>query len=128
MARKPTPTLTEAELKVMEVVWNLGTASVNDVLDRYTDDEKPAYNTILTIMRILEEKGYLEHRKNGRAFIYRPLVDRNHARRKAVRHLVRSFFENSPELLMLNLINDEKLGPDELRRLKKMIADSDGRA
>lgn len=126
MARKPTPTLTEAELKVMEVVWDLGTASVNDVLDRYTDHDKPAYNTILTIMRILEEKGYLEHRKNGRAFLYRPLVDRNHARRKAVSHLVRNFFDNSPELLMLNLINDEKLGPEELRRLKKLIADSEG--
>lgn len=126
MARKPTPTLTEAELKVMEVVWDLGAASVNDVLDRYSDDIRPAYNTVLTIMRILEDKGYLEHRKNGRAFIYRPLVDRNHARRKAVRHLVRSFFDDSPELLMLNLINDEKLSRDELRRLKKMIAENEG--
>jgi predicted transcriptional regulator len=126
MARKPTPTLTEAELKVMEVVWDLGAASVNDVLDWYSDDIKPAYNTVLTIMRILEDKGYLEHRKNGRAFIYRPLVDRNHARRKAVRHLVRSFFDDSPELLMLNLINDEKLSRDELRRLKKMIAENEG--
>lgn len=126
MARKPTPTLTEAELKVMEVVWDLGAASVNDVLDRYSDDIRPAYNTVLTIMRILEDKGYLEHHKNGRAFIYRPLVDRNHARRKAVRHLVRSFFDDSPELLMLNLINDEKLSRDELRRLKKMIAENEG--
>jgi predicted transcriptional regulator len=125
MARKPTPTLTEAELKVMEAVWDLGDASVSEVLERYSDKDKPAYNTILTIMRILEDKGYLEHRKNGRAYVYRPLIDRNHARRKAVRHLVQSFFQNSPELLMLNLINDEKLSPDELRRLRQMIADSE---
>ncbi len=125
MARKPTPTLTEAEFKVMDVVWDLGNASVNEVLDNLSERDKPAYNTVLTIMRILEEKGYLEHRKNGRAYIYKPLVDRMHARRKAVRHLVRSFFENSPELLMLNIINDEKLTPGELQRLKKMITDSE---
>ena len=123
MARKPTPTLTEAELRVMEVVWKLGSASVNEVLDNMKSSEMPAYNTILTIMRILEDKGYLGHTKHGRAHIYKPLVDRTHARNKAVRHLVSRFFENSPELLVLNLINDEKLSPQDIKRLKKMITD-----
>lgn len=123
MARKPTPTLTEAELRVMEVVWRLGSASVNEVLENMKGPESPAYNTILTIMRILEDKGYLGHTKSGRAHIYKPLVDRNRARSKAVRDLVSRFFENSPELLVLNLINDDKLSRKDVKRLKKMIAD-----
>ena len=121
MARKGTPTLTEAELRVMNVVWKLGEASVNDVLAVMPSKTRPAYNTVLTIMRILERKGYLEHAKEGRAYIYRPLVNRKGARRRAVRHMISSFFEDSPRLLMLSLMEDEKITPEELAQLKKMI-------
>ncbi len=123
MARKGTPTLTEAELRVMKAVWELEEASVNDVLSALPEKARPAYNTVLTIMRILERKGYLEHVKMGRAYLYRPLINRKGARSKVVRHMISSFFEDSPRLLMLSLMEDEKITPEELEQLKKMIGE-----
>jgi predicted transcriptional regulator len=105
----------------MKVVWERGEATVNDVLAAQDEPRQLAYNTILTTLRILEQKGYVDHSKNGRAHVYRPLVDRQQARRRAVRHMLSSFFDNSPEALMLNLLNDESLTKSELKRLKNMI-------
>lgn len=121
MARKKTPTLTEAELRVMLAVWEEGEATVNDVVEAMPPDDRPAYNTVLTIMRILEQKGYLQHTKQGRAHVYRPIVSRGQARSQVVRHMVRSFFNDSPELLVLSILENEKLTPEELERLKQMI-------
>ena len=121
MARKKTPTLTEAELRLMSIVWEMGEATVNDVMAALPQDKPLAYNTVLTTMRILEQKGYLRRAKEGRAHIYRPSVSRDQAQRQVVRHMVRSFFNNSPELLLLNVLENEKLSPEELARLKKMI-------
>ena len=121
MPRKQTPTLTEAELRIMNVVWELDGASVNDVLTALPQGEQPAYNTILTTMRILERKGYLKHVKDGRAFVYRPLVDRRLAQKRAVRQILRTFFDGSREELMVSVLKDESLTPSELSRLKQMI-------
>ena len=121
MPRKKAVTLTEAELRVMKVVWELGEASVNDVLSQLTGTPRPAYNTVLTTMRILERKGYLQHLKEGRAFVYRPVVSRQGAQRRALRHIVNSFFDRSPQSLMLSLIEDENLTPEDLERLQRMI-------
>ncbi|MBD3333321.1 BlaI/MecI/CopY family transcriptional regulator [candidate division GN15 bacterium] len=125
MARKKTPTLTEAELRIMRVIWDLEEASVNDVLAKLPASEQPAYNTVLTTMRILEQKGYLEHIKRGRAYYYRPLVDRQRVRRKALRHIMTNFFDGSPRELMLSILDDEKLSAEDLERLKQMIDDKD---
>jgi predicted transcriptional regulator len=125
MARRQTPTLTEAELKVMDVVWDIGEASVHEVVKRQPKGRALAYNTVLTTMRILEKKGYLTHEKSGRAFVYKPLVDRRQARTRAVRHMIKSFFDDSPELLLLNVLKDEKLSESELERLKNMVEESD---
>jgi predicted transcriptional regulator len=125
MARKKTPTLTEAELRVMHVVWELGQATVNDVVAASAETRDLAYNTILTTMRILERKGYLTHTKDGRAHVYRPLVDRKQAQTKAVRHMLKSLFDNSPEMLLVNLLRNESLSGDELDRLKSMIEASE---
>jgi len=125
MARRQTPTLTEAELKVMDVVWDMGEASVHEVVQRQPKGRALAYNTVLTTMRILEKKGYLTHEKSGRAFVYKPLVDRRQARTRAVRHMIKSFFDDSPELLLLNVLKDEKLSDSELERLKNMVEESD---
>lgn len=125
MARKKTPTLTASELKLMNVVWEKGETTVHDILEALPKDETPAYNTVLTIMRILEQKGYLSHTKDGRAHLYRPLVGRHEARQSALKHMVRSFFDNSPELLVQNILDDEKITTDELNRLKKMIEESE---
>ncbi|MBD3402987.1 BlaI/MecI/CopY family transcriptional regulator [candidate division GN15 bacterium] len=125
MARHKTPTLTEAELKIMDIVWELGEATVNDVVDAQSGKRQLAYNTILTMMRILEQKGYLRREKAGRAHLYQPVVDRKQARTSAVRHMLRSFFNDSPELLMVNLLESDSLSEEELHRLRQMIADND---
>lgn len=125
MARKQTPTLTETELKIMKIVWEISQGSVNDVLEAWVDKPIPAYNTVLTMMRILERKGYLEHAKQGRAYVYRPLVNQTSARRKAVSHMVKSFFDGSPELLVLSLMEDSKLTPDEIGRIEKMFEEKE---
>ncbi len=123
MARHKTPTLTEAELRLMKVVWEHDQASVNDVLAALATGKPLAYNTILTTMRILEQKGYLVREKVGRAHIYRPLVSRHQARTKAMRQMVSSFFDGSPEQLMLSVLENERLTPEEIARLKKMIGE-----
>ena len=121
MARKRTPTLTDGELRLMNIIWDKGEATVSDVLTALPKSNRLAYNTVLTILRILEVKGYLRHVKAGRAHIYHPIVDRNQARRKAVTHMVKGFFDNSTELLVQNILDGENISAEELARLKKMI-------
>lgn len=120
MARKKSQTLTEAELPIMEVLWHKGTATVGDVMEGLSKDHPVAYNTVLTLMRILERKGYVQHTKDGRAFVYQPVVDRGEASRTAVRQLLNRFFNNSPELLMLNLLRDETIDDREIERLRAL--------
>ena len=125
MARTKSPTLTEAELKLMNVVWERGESTVNDVLDSLPQDPPLAYSTVLTTLRILEDKGYLKHKKDGRAFIYVPRVPREQAQRSALRLLLSRFYGNSAEQLVLNILKDEKLNATELRRLRRMIAEAE---
>ena len=125
MARKQSPTLTEAELPIMEILWEKGSANVTDVVAGLSN-QAVAYNTVLTTLRILERKGYVGHTKVGRAFVYHPVVERGEASRKAVRNVMKRFFRNSPELLILNVLGDEKLDEQELERLKKLIAGEGG--
>jgi predicted transcriptional regulator len=124
MARKKSLTLTEAELRIMRVLWNQPKATVAEVTDALKDDAGLAYTTVLTMMQILEKKGYVTHRKIGRAFVYEPVVAREQASRDAIKHVVKRFFNNSPELLVLNLLENEQITGKELRRLRKLIAES----
>jgi predicted transcriptional regulator len=119
--RPKSPGLTDAELRLMEVVWKKGLATVADVVDGVTGDPPLAYSTVLTTLRILENKGYLVHSKQGRAFTYKPTVERQAARESAVRHLLRRFFDGSPELLLLNLLESKEVSANELARLRKRI-------
>lgn len=125
MARKKSPNLTEAELRLMDVLWDKGTATVGEVAEALPKELGLAYNTVLTTLRILEDKGYVEHVKarEGRAFVYSPLVGRDEAGRSAVRYLVSRFFRNSPELLVLNLLKDEELTEKELDRIRNLLAE-----
>jgi predicted transcriptional regulator len=127
MARKQSPTLTEAELPIMEILWGKGSAGVTDVVGAMPNSVV-AYNTVLTTLRILERKGYVRHTKEGRAFVYHPVVERGEASRKAVRNLVKRFFQNSPELLILNVLEDEQLDESEMERLKRLISGEMGGA
>jgi predicted transcriptional regulator len=124
LARKKSLNLTESELRLMDVVWEKGSATVADVAEALPKELGLAYNTVLTTLRILEDKGYLRHTKSdeGRAFVYSAVVGRNEAGRNAVRYLVSRFFRNSPELLVLNLLEDEDLSDRELARIRQLIA------
>jgi predicted transcriptional regulator len=124
MARKRSPALTDAEARVMSVVWQRGTATVGDVVASLSKVRPATYSTIQTILRILEAKGYGTHQKVARAFLYRPLVDERQARRRALRHLVGGLFNGSPSLLVLNVLEDEQIDAAELKKLKKLIEDA----
>ncbi len=122
MARTQSIGLTEAELRVMEVIWTKGKATVAEVVEALAK-AGPAYNTVLTTMTILERKGYLRHTppKAGRAFLYHPKMNRKQATRNAVRHLLNRFFGDSADALVLNLIEDEKLSGAELERVRDLL-------
>ena len=105
----------------MDVIWVKGSATVSEVVEAVSGEVPLAYSTVLTTLRILENKGYLRHTKDGRAFIYRPVVQRNKAQESAIKHLLRRFFEDSPELLVLNLLERKKITGDQLNRLRKRI-------
>jgi predicted transcriptional regulator len=121
MARKASSHLTDAELRLMEVLWEKGEATVSEVVESLPQSTPLHYSTVLTTLRILENKGYVKHSKDGRAFVYRPVVARSRACDKAITHLLRRFFQNSPELLVLNLVETRRIRPDELARLRKKI-------
>jgi predicted transcriptional regulator len=121
MPRPRSLTLTDGELRLMRVLWDRGEASVGDVVQALKERPKPAYNTVLTLLRILERKGYVTHRKDGRAFVFVPVVDKSNATRSALRTLVNRFFEGSPRLLMLNLLDDHELSPAALAQLKQRL-------
>jgi predicted transcriptional regulator len=126
LARKKSPNLTEGELRMMNVLWKKGAATVGDVASSLTDDPPLAYSTVLTTLRILEGKGYLRHTKKGRAFVYEPVIAQDEASRTALGYLVSRFFGGSCELLVVNLLKEETVSRAELRRIKKMIAESEG--
>lgn len=124
MPRLPSPALTDAEARVMAALWRLRSATVADVVSVQERRRAVSYSTVQTILRILETKGYVAHDKVARAFVYRPLVDERQARRRALRHLAARLFNNSPSLLVLNVLDDDELDPAELRRVKKLIEDA----
>lgn len=126
MPRKQSPTLTEAELRLMEVLWENGPASVHQLLEALPEKPALAYNSVLTTIRILEKKGYVQHTKDGRAHIYTPLVGREEASRFEIRNLVNRFFKSSHELLVLNLLEDKNLDAEELQRVKALIETAGG--
>ena len=124
MARTPSPALTDAEARVMAVLWDRRHATVADVVAALEKERPVSYSTVQTILRILETKGYVSHSKAARAFVFRPLVNERQARRRALRHLVTRLFRGSPGLLVLNVLEDERIDPDEWKQLKRLIEDA----
>lgn len=121
MPPKKSNTLTDAELRLMKILWRRGESAVTDLVAAMPEDEPLAYNSVLTTIRILEQKGYVEHRQEGRAFVYRPCVPEQEAGRSEVRNVLKRFFGGSRERLLLSLLGDEDLTPAELERLKEAI-------
>src|SRR5258705_11355616 len=109
MPPKKSNTLTEAELRLMKILWARGESAVGDLVAAMPDGTALAYNSVLTTIRILEQKGYERHRQEGRAFLYLPCVSEQEAGRSEVRHMMHRFFPNSREQLMLSLQSDDEV-------------------
>jgi predicted transcriptional regulator len=125
MPPKRSNTLTEAELRIMRILWARGESLVSDLVAAMPDNAPLAYTSVLTTVRILEQKGYVEHRQEGRAFLYRPCVAEHEASRSEVNHMLHRFFGNSRERLLLTLLGDGDITHDELQRLKNAIAEAE---
>jgi predicted transcriptional regulator len=121
MARRPSPTLTDAELRPMEVLWERGPSTVAEVVNALPKKLGLSYSTVLTTLRILEQKGYLKHTKEGQAYVYDAIIDRNQARKKVLKHVLNRFFNDSPELLVMGLVEAEQIDAEDLQRIQRLI-------
>lgn len=121
MARKKSSTLTDSEMRLMRIIWESEPCTVNDVVERLPQDEPLAYSTVLTTMRILEEKGYVDHEKSGRAFVYTSLANSQEVRKSALHHVMDKFFDNSRELLLANVLEEGDISEPELKALRKLL-------
>ena len=122
MPPKKSITLTEAELRLMKVLWERGESAVAELVAAVSNERPLAYPSVLTTVRILENKGYVRHRQEGRAFLYSPCIDEYEASKSEVRHVLQRFFGNSRERLLLSLLGDDEVSPEELKRLREAIA------
>jgi predicted transcriptional regulator len=109
----------------MNVLWKKGNATVGEVVDALPANLPLAYSTVLTTLRILETKGYARHVKEGRAFVYQPIMGRKEASSKAIRHLISRFFGGSPAQLVMKLLEEEEIDPAELERIKARISETE---
>ena len=123
MPPKRSITLTPAELRLMRVLWSRGESTVAEMVAATSDEGALAYTSVLTTIRILENKGYVIHRQDGRAFLYSSSIGEQEASRSEVRHVLQRFFGNSREKLLLSVLGDDDITPDELKRLKDAIAE-----
>jgi len=121
MRRKESLKLAELELELMKVIWDKGKATVQEVKDALKSKRPLAYTTILTMLSILERKKFLKHKKAGRAYVYYPAVSEKETRSSLVRDLINRVFRGSPELLLVSILEEEKVSPDELKRLREMV-------
>jgi predicted transcriptional regulator len=122
--RRRTPTLTPQELEIMKIVWKAGQATVREVYETLLDQRKVAYTTVLTMMKILETKGYLTKDSDERAHVYRPARAEQAVVRSMVREFVDRVFNGSAQPLLLHLVKDRRLTESELEELGRLLRDS----
>ena len=106
----------------MKVLWERGESTVADMVTATSAEIPLAYTSVLTTIRILETKGYVSHRQEGRAYLYSSCIGEREASRSEVRHVLKRFFGDSRERLLLSLLGDDEISSEELRRLKEAIA------
>ena len=127
MPRRESPVLTDAELRLMEVLWRRPRATVSDVVEA-VGEPALSYSTVLTTLRILERKGYAAHEEVNRTYFYRPVVARDEAANKDVGHLLSRFFSGKPLDLAVRLVERDRVSRDDLRRLKALIEQHEANA
>jgi predicted transcriptional regulator len=119
--RSPSKTLTDQELEIMKIVWERRTATVRDVYEALLERRRVAYTTVMTMMKILERKGYLNRKQVERAYVYRPAQPKNSVIRVMVRDFVNRVFNGSAEPLLVHLIEDRHLTADEVEEIQRLI-------
>jgi BlaI family transcriptional regulator, penicillinase repressor len=130
VSRRPSSSLTDGEFRIMRALWELQRATVTEIIERMHDQgvDVPSYNSVLTLLGILERKGYVAHTKDGRrAYVFEPKVDRGVVRKSALASLLARFFDGSPTQLILDLMGHERFDPKELNRLRKLLEQSRSR-
>jgi BlaI family transcriptional regulator, penicillinase repressor len=121
--RKPHPTLTPQELAIMKIVWRLGEATVRDVYEALLETRQVAYTTVMTMMRILEDKGYLKKTLVDRAHLYRPSKPQQQVVGSMVRDFVDRVFDGAPASLLLHLAKDNTLTEKQKRIVRQLVDD-----
>ncbi len=119
--RKKAGDLTNFELKIMRIIWRLKRATAQEVKDALAADKDYSYSTILTMLRILERKGFLRHVKMGRSFCYFPAASEKRTVRELVRNFIDRLFDGSAQLLVLNLLENKEVGPEDLQAIRRLI-------
>lgn len=125
MARNKSSQLTDGEQNIMEVLWDKGEASVRDITDALSKEKQTAYTTVQTLCKILAEKGYADYRKEGKAFIYMPLISQDEARESALKNMLNKFFGGSPKVLAQHLIQKSDIAAEDLEELQRKIDKSE---
>ena len=121
MRRQPGRKLGELELRILNILWQRGPSTVREVLEEVPAEPRPAYTTVLTMMRLMHEKGYLDRREQGRAHIYQARLRERRVKRSLLRDLIDGAFRGSAEALVVRLLEDEDLSREELRRVRRLI-------
>lgn len=113
----PTP----GELRLLQILWRIGEGTIEEIVKASGENPPPNYKTVQTLLRIMEHKGHVDHSQQGRAFVFRPLVQRGDVHRSSIRDLVTKYFTGSPTELLVELLRDESISPKELRELETLI-------
>jgi len=113
----PTP----AELRLLQILWRIGEGTIDDIVRASGENPPPNYKTVQTLLRIMERKGQVDHKQQGRAFLFRALVGRGDVHRLSVRHVVTKYFTGSRTELLMELLSDERITREELRQLENLI-------
>jgi BlaI family penicillinase repressor len=114
-------TLTPQELEIMKLVWQRDSATVRDIYEALLEHRKIAYTTVMTMMKILETKGYLKKRRQNRAFVYRPAHPKNQVIGGMLREFIDRVFNGAAEPLLVHLVKTRKIRQEELQKIKRMI-------
>lgn len=123
MRRRSARRLGDLELQILNVLWERGPSTVREVLESLPTQPRPAYTTVLTMMRLMHEKGYLDRRERGRAHVYQARLREQRVKRGLLRDLVEGAFRGSTEAVVIRLLEDENLSREDLDRIKKLIAE-----
>jgi predicted transcriptional regulator len=117
------PGLTENELEIMQILWMKAPLKISDMLDLLKRSPKPAYTSLLTLVQTMEKKGYIKHQKEGKAFVYLPILQQKKFLVSEVKRIAKRLLGGSPGKLVLNLVENEQLSETEIKALKQLLKD-----